>query len=146
MADNQNDAGQDFFQWLPTALTASVLSDIKKSYAQINVLLIKSKVLSQPLTDITSVDEVKFALQHTKRIFANRRLRYSATQILAAYISYAAKTASFDKVVLDALNVNEFDFVSVAARWETLNDFQKNLVWLWYTEIYPPVYSEPRGL
>lgn len=36
---------------------------------------------------------------------------------------YAAKTASFDKVVLDALNVNEFDFVSVAARWETLNDF-----------------------
>lgn len=88
MADNQNDAGQDFFQWLPTAMTASVLSDIKKSYAQINVLLIKSKVLSQPLTDITSVDEVKFALQHTKRIFANRRLRYSATQILAAYISY----------------------------------------------------------
>lgn len=88
MADNQNDAGQDFFQWLPTAMTASVLSDIKKSYAQINVLLIKSKVLSQPLTDITSVDEVKFALQHTKRIFANRRLRYPATQILAAYISY----------------------------------------------------------
>lgn len=88
MADNQNDAGQDFFQWLPTAMTASVLSDIKKSYAQINVMLIKSKVLSQPLTDITSVDEVKFALQHTKRIFANRRLRYSATQILAAYISY----------------------------------------------------------
>lgn len=49
---------------------------------------------------------------------------------------YAAKTASFDKVVLDALNVNEFDFVSVAARWETLNDFQKNLVWLWY-RVYP---------
>ena len=49
---------------------------------------------------------------------------------------YAAKMQSFDKVVLDALKVNEFDFVSVAARWETLNVFQKNLVWLWY-RVYP---------
>lgn len=88
MAENQNAAGQDFFQWLPTAVTTSVLADIQKSYAQINVLLIKSKALSQPLTDVTSVDEVEFALQSTKRIFANRRLRNSATQILAAYIVY----------------------------------------------------------
>lgn len=43
---------------------------------------------------------------------------------------------SFDKIVLDALNVTEFDFVSIAARWKTLNDFQKNLVWLWY-RVYP---------
>lgn len=88
MAENQNAAGQVFFQWLPTAVTTSVLADIQKSYAQINVLLIKSKALSQPLTDVTSVDEVEFALQSTKRIFANRRLRNSATQILAAYIVY----------------------------------------------------------
>lgn len=88
MAENQNAAGQDFLQWLPTAVTTSVLADIQKSYAQINVLLIKSKALSQPLTDVTSVDEVEFALQSTKRIFANRRLRNSATQILAAYIVY----------------------------------------------------------
>lgn len=49
---------------------------------------------------------------------------------------YTAKKASFDKIVLDALNVTEFDFVSVVARWKTLNDFQKNLVWLWY-RAYP---------
>ena len=66
----------------------SVLADIKKSYAQINVLLIKSKALSQTLTDVTSVDEVEFALHRTKRTFANRHLRNSATQILAAYIVY----------------------------------------------------------
>lgn len=88
MAENQNAAEQDFFQWLPTAVTASVLADIKKSYAQINVLLIKSKALSQTLKDVTSVDEVEFALHRTKRTFANRRLRNSATQILAAYILY----------------------------------------------------------
>lgn len=88
MAENQNAAEQDFFQWLPTAVNASVLADIKKSYAQINVLLIKSKALSQTLTDVTSVDEVEFALHRTKRTFANRHLRNSATQILAAYIVY----------------------------------------------------------
>lgn len=45
---------------------------------------------------------------------------------------YTAKKASFAKIVLDALNVTEFDFVSIAARWNTLNDFQRNLIWLWY--------------
>lgn len=88
MAENQNVTEQDFFQWLPTTVTASVLSDIKNSYAQINVLLIKSKALSQALTNITSVDEVEFALHHMKRTFANRRLRNLATQILTAYIVY----------------------------------------------------------
>lgn len=88
MAENQNAAEQDFFQWLPTAVTASVLADIKKSYAQINALLIKSKALLQTLEDVTSVDEVEFALHRTKHTFANRRLRNSATQILAAYILY----------------------------------------------------------
>lgn len=53
------------------------------------------------------------------------------------YVSqYPANEVSFDRIVLDALNVNEFDFISVAARWKTLNDFQKNLIWLWY-KIYP---------
>lgn len=49
---------------------------------------------------------------------------------------FAAKKVPFERIVLDALNVTEFDFVSVAARWNTLNDFQKNLVWLWY-RVYP---------
>ncbi len=88
MAENKSAAEQEFFQWLPTAVTASVLADIKKSYAQINVLLIKSKALSQTLTDITFIDKVEFALHHTKRTFANKRLRNSATQLLAAYIVY----------------------------------------------------------
>lgn len=88
MAKNQNAAEQDFFLWLSTAVATSVLADIKKSYVQINVLLIKSKALSQALTDVTSVDEVEFALRCAKRTFANRRLRNSATQILTAYIAY----------------------------------------------------------
>lgn len=49
---------------------------------------------------------------------------------------YTAKEVSFKKIVFDVLNITEFDFVSVAARWNTLNDFQKNLIWLWY-RVYP---------
>lgn len=49
---------------------------------------------------------------------------------------HPAKRTSFKKLVLDALNVTEFDFVSEAARWGTLDDFQKDLIWLWY-RAYP---------
>ena len=43
---------------------------------------------------------------------------------------------TFRKVVNAALNVNSLDFVTIAARWQTLTDFQKKLVWLWY-QVYP---------
>ena len=59
MAEKSNTAEQDFFQWLPNAVTPSVLRDIQKSYAQINVLLIKLKALPQTLTSITSTDDVE---------------------------------------------------------------------------------------
>lgn len=88
MVEIDNASGLDFFQWLPSAVTASVLADIKKSYAQINVLLIKSKALPQNLTDITSVEQVEFALRRAKHTFANKRLRNIASQLLAAYVVY----------------------------------------------------------
>lgn len=39
MAEISNPAEQEFIQWLPNAVTPSVLKGIQKSYAQINVLL-----------------------------------------------------------------------------------------------------------
>ena len=44
--------------------------------------------------------------------------------------------ATFEQIVAASLNVNSFDFVSAVARWKTLSDFQKELVWLWY-RVYP---------
>lgn len=93
MSEKSNTAEQDFFQWLPTAVTSSVLKDIQKSYAQINVLLIKSRALTQTLTSVTSTDEVEFALRRTKKTFANKRLRNTAVQLLAAYIVYLREKA-----------------------------------------------------
>lgn len=54
----------------------------------------------------------------------------------ARLIPYASKDEKFSKVVLDALNIKTFEFVSVVARWKTLNDLQRNLIWLWY-RVYP---------
>ena len=69
-------------------LRPSVLKDIQKAYAQINVLLVKARALTQTLTSVTSTDEVEFALRRTKKTFANKRLRNTAVQLLAAYIVY----------------------------------------------------------
>lgn len=88
MTEKSNPAEQEFFQWLPTAVAPSVLKDILKFYAQINVFLIKSKVLPQALTSITSTDEVEFVLCHAKKTIANRHLRNVAVQLLAAYGVY----------------------------------------------------------
>lgn len=57
-------------------------------------------------------------------------------QSLSLATQDASKEIRFSKIVLDALNVNDFDFVSVAARWNTLSEFQRTLVWMWY-RIYP---------
>ena len=88
MEEISNPAEQAFFQWLPTAVTPAVLKDIQKSYAQINALLIKSRALTQTLSNVTSTDEVESALRRTKKTFSNKRLRNTAVQLLAAYIVY----------------------------------------------------------
>lgn len=88
MADIGNPAEQVFFQWLPAAVTPSVLKDIQKSYTQINAILFKSRALTQTLMSVTSTDEVESALRRTKKTFANKRLRNTAVQLLAAYIIY----------------------------------------------------------
>ena len=94
LAETINPAEQKFFQWLANAVTPTILKDIRKSYAQINFLLIKSRVLSQALTGITSTGEVEFALHRTKKIFANKRLRNITVQLLAAYIFYLREKES----------------------------------------------------
>ncbi|MFR5110043.1 MAG: hypothetical protein ACLTEF_01740 [[Clostridium] leptum] len=85
---------KNFFQWLPNAVTPAILKDMRKLYAHINLLLIKSRALSQALTGVTSTKEVEFALHRTKKTFANKRLRNIAVQLLAAYIVYLRKKES----------------------------------------------------
>ena len=58
------------------------------------------------------------------------------SQVVNYTLQYAAKAESFEKIVLVALNVNDFDVVCPAARWKKLSHFQKNHIWLWY-RVYP---------
>lgn len=110
---------------VPCSVVTMQYGNVETAYGTVNIKPIDSPF--RYLTDIL-VDGNLLVEKWQSNDFWSRVVNFTS--------QYAAKTASFDKVVLDALNVNEFDFVSVAARWETLNDFQKNLVWLWY-RVYP---------
>lgn len=54
----------------------------------------------------------------------------------AKLIPYLKKDMSLADVAVKELKVTSFDFVSVIARWDTLNRIQRELVWLWY-RMYP---------
>ena len=65
--------------------------------------------------------------------------RWETNDFWSRMVTYASKfydKTTFDQVVIFALNIKDFEFVSVAARWKTLSEFQKELVWLWY-RVYP---------
>ena len=87
MEEKQKTAELEFFQWLPTAVSPFVLEDIRKSYLQINSILLKAKVLHQPLTNITLIGTIEDALRVTKKAFANKRLRNTAVKLLSAYLA-----------------------------------------------------------
>lgn len=119
MAKINNSAEQEFFQWLPNAVTTAVLKDIQKSYGQINALLIKTRAFSQTLTGVTSIDEVKFALHRTKKTFANKRFRNTAVQLLIAYAVYLqekekvpVETEALQKTVESQPSWIKYDFTN----------------------------------
>ena len=58
------------------------------------------------------------------------------SRMVICAMQYAGGKMTFDTLVLASLNANEFDFVSIAARWKTLSDYQRALVWMWY-RAYP---------
>lgn len=50
----------------------------------------------------------------------------------AKLIPSLEKDMLFSELVLKELSITTFDFVSVIARWDTLNSVQRELVWMWY--------------
>lgn len=88
MDERQKNAEQEFFQWLPSAVSPSVLKDIQTSYIQINALLVKSRVLLRSIVNVTSIRQIEVALQQAKNVLANKRLRNTATKLLTAYLGY----------------------------------------------------------
>lgn len=62
--------------------------------------------------------------------------KWQSDDFWAKLIPHLKKDVSFSDVVLQELGLVAFDFVSVVARWNTLNNLQRELVWMWY-RVYP---------
>lgn len=110
---------------MPCSIVTMQYGNVETAYGTVNI-----KAVDRPfkyLADIL-VDGNELVEKWQDNDFWSRAVNYAS--------QYIAREVPFKKIVLDALNVTEFDFISVAARWNILNDFQKNLVWLWY-RVYP---------
>ena len=99
-------------------------SNVEASYGTVSIKPINSPFLylTDFLTDGSSLDET-----WADNDFWNKLIKY---------VSSFQEKVSFSQIALFALNIKEFDFISIAARWGTLSGFQQKLVWMWY-RLYP---------
>lgn len=88
MEGKQSTDELEFFKWLPSIVAPFKLEEIRKSYLQINTILIKNRVLMKPLTDVLVTGPIEDALKQINKCFANKKLRATAIVLLTAYHSY----------------------------------------------------------
>ena len=127
-ADNLSGWLRDWQTILRRGTPCSVVTiqevNVETSYGTVNIRPINSPF--RYLTEFLSDGEVLVE-------------KWENNDFWSRMVTYASKLydkRSFKQIVIHVLNVKDFDFVSVVARWKTLSDFQKELVWIWY-RAYP---------
>lgn len=127
---------ENLFSWLKnwsgilgrgtqSVIVTSFYRNVEVSYGTVNI-----KVIDNPfnyLVDFLSDGNILIEKWQNDGFWA---------RMIAYATKYMKNVARFRTVVLDVLNVNDFDFVSIAARWKTLDAEQQALVWMWY-RAYP---------
>lgn len=110
---------------MPCTIITSLYRNVEPSFGTVNI-----QAIDRPFW-------------YLKNLFQDGNMlieKWQEDKIWARIVSYASnyrsKEVKFEKIVLDILNVNDFDFVSIAARWKTLNTFECSLAWMWY-RLYP---------
>lgn len=88
MEESLKTAEQDFFAWLPSALSPSAIEEVKSSYKTVSAMLVQRKILPQALFATTQIGQVENALRLSKRVFGGKKLRGNAVKLLSAYISF----------------------------------------------------------
>lgn len=88
MEDSIKASEQEFFSWLPSAVSPSVLEEIKKSYRTIGAILVQKKSLSQSLFATSQIGQVEDALRLSKKVFGSKKTRNTAQKLLTAYVAY----------------------------------------------------------
>lgn len=77
-----------FIEWLSSALSPSEAQELQKSFSMIHTLLLKNRLLRQPLTSTTDPFEIEAAIRDAKKVFANKKIRSTATRLLSVYLKY----------------------------------------------------------
>lgn len=121
--ENMKKAENEFFTWLPSALSPHVLEDVKRLYLPINTILIQKKLLPQSLIATTQIGQVESAQKEIKSVIVGKRMRHVATILLNAYLSYLreqknihshsessdSEETSEDWIRFDATNASVFE-------------------------------------
>lgn len=82
------DAENAFFTWLSDSVDSHTLKDIKGSCKVVSSLLVRKKVLTQPLMETDQIDQVDNALNLAKHVFGSKKMRSNAAKLLTAYSAY----------------------------------------------------------
>ena len=109
MDDLMKATEQDFFSWLPSAVSPSDEREIKKTYLAICTMLVKKKAIPQPLFAITKIGQAKDALSLSKKIFSNKKTRDTSRKLLTAYIAYLRekKSIGLNEKLIQEIDVQE---------------------------------------
>ena len=101
----------------PCSLITKQYKNIVPTLGTVSVTVIDSpfSYLSETLADADGLDQEWFD-----------------ETLYAALLPKARKGMSFSDLIMDTLNLREFDFVSIASQWNHLDDQVKKLVWIWY--------------
>ena len=113
VADVMRENGQDFFQWLQGKLSESEVSDIQRSFKMMSTLLIRSRVLPRPITDITDANLIGRACLQVKKAFSNKRLRNTASRTLAMYYEFLNEPVVVQESTVEPEPVTEIEEPSV---------------------------------
>lgn len=108
----------DFFSWLPSAVSPHTLEEIRSSYKAVSFILAQKKVLPQPLVSTTQIGQVENALKQIKRVFSSKKLRNNARKLLTAYLAYLQEEKNTQSVQIETVGVEpeenwiRFDFTN----------------------------------
>lgn len=81
-------AEQEFLEWLPSAVAPSYIDDIKKSLKSISIILVKKKIIDQPLVITKQIGQIENALRMSKSVFGSKKMRNIANRLLNAYLEF----------------------------------------------------------
>lgn len=77
-----------FIEWLSSVLPPSEAQELQKLFSMINTLLLKNRLLRQPLTSIADPSEIEAVIRNVRKAFANKKIRSTTTRLLSLYLDY----------------------------------------------------------